>query len=57
MSKENNSGYAKEWLTKEEWKKLLNEMLQEEGFDPEYIPVKYENNIGKEKIMKVGVEN
>lgn len=43
--------------SKEEWKKLLNEMLQEEGFDPEYIPVKYENDIGKEKIMKVGVEN
>lgn len=27
MSKENNSGYAKEWLTKEEWKKLINQEM------------------------------
>jgi len=27
MSKENNSGYAKEWLTKQEWKKLINQEM------------------------------
>lgn len=43
---------------REEWKKLLAEMYQEDyGERPEYIPVQYEDDIGQKKQKRLEVGN